>query len=111
MRAKKNTQKKLRLFIPLESILDFSNHIMNMADQAKYHKDGKVWDMRTNSNEQVKGIYIYGNGKVGTFDEDEHGAYGTINPKKVKIEASEATVEVTPNQPELSSAEDDDAPF
>ena len=77
-----------------------------MVEQKKYHKTGKVYDMRTGEREEVEGIYIYGNGKVGTFDSDEYGAYGTINPKKVKLEASEATVDVPANQAELSASED-----
>ena len=105
--GKEKYPKKLRLFIPLESATEFVTHIMNMVEQKKYHKTGKVYDMRTGEREEVEGIYIYGNGKVGTFDSDEYGAYGTINPKKVKLEASEATVDVPANQAELSASEDD----
>ena len=51
-----------------------------MVEQKKYHKTGKVYDMRTGEREEVEGIYIYGNGKVGTFDSDEYGAYEHYKP-------------------------------
>ncbi len=73
--GKEKYPKKLRLFVPLESAPEFVTHVMNMVEQKKYHKTGKVYDMRTGEREEVEGIYIYGNGKVGTFDSDEYGAY------------------------------------
>ena len=102
--SKQKYPKQMRLFIPLSSIDEFCNHIKAVAKMKI--ETGKVYDMRTNEKEEVEGIYIYGNGKVGTFDSDEYGAYGTINPKKVKLEASEATVDVPANQAELSASED-----
>ena len=50
--------------------------------------------MQEGTQIETKGINLYGNGKKNTFDqnEDDYGAFGTINPKmleeaKVMIEA------------------------
>ena len=50
--------KKIGLFIPLETVLDFAQHVMNVADKPENHAKGKVFDMRTGEREEVKGIYI-----------------------------------------------------
>jgi hypothetical protein len=55
--------------------------------------------MRTGEREEVQGIYIYGNGNVSKYDEDEFGAYGTINPRKVVVEIEESPEEVSEESP------------
>ena len=82
--------KKIGLFIPLETVLDFAQHVMNVADKPENHAKGKVFDMRTGEREEVQGIYIYGNGNGSKYDEDEFGSYGTINPRKVVVEVEES---------------------
>ena len=52
--GKEKYQKKLRLFVPLESAPDFVSHVMNMVEQKKYHKTGKVYDMRTGDKSKLK---------------------------------------------------------
>tara|TARA_X000001388_G_scaffold26659_1_gene18776 strand:- start:3313 stop:3672 length:360 start_codon:yes stop_codon:yes gene_type:complete len=86
--TKAKYSKKISLFIPLETAVDFAQHILNVADKPENHAKGKVFDLRTGSREEVDGIYIYGNGNVSNFDEDDFGAYGTINPRKVVIETT-----------------------
>ena len=88
--TKNKYSKKISLFIPLESVLDFAQHVMNVADKPENHAKGKVFDMRTGEREEVQGIYIYGNGNVSKYDEDEFGAYGTINPRKVVVVEEES---------------------
>ena len=97
-KTKAKYSKKIGLFIPLETVLDFAQHVMNVADKPENHAKGKVFDMRTGTREEVDGIYIYGNGNVSKYDEDEFGAYGTINPRKVEIEEEkpEDTTEACP---------------
>lgn len=73
--------KKLSVFIPLDSVHAFCNHLMTMADDQQLHKDGKVYNFQTKANESVKGIYLNCNGKDG-----DYGAYGNINPKKIAQE-------------------------
>ena len=92
--SKEKYPKRIRLFIPLESVLDVSNHCMNLADNPENHAKGKVYDMRDGTSKEVDGIYLYGNGKIGSFDEDEFGAFGTINPRK--IEAKQEDEEEAP---------------
>jgi hypothetical protein len=50
--------------------------------------------MRDGTSKEVDGIMLYGNGKIGSYDEDEYGAYGTINPRKVEAKTDEESSEV-----------------
>jgi len=58
---------------------------MSLCDNEKYHKDIFVYDMNTNEKIPTKGVVIWGKGKVGNYDEDQYGAYGSFNPKKAEI--------------------------
>ena len=84
--GKEKYPKKLRLFVPLESATEFVTHVMNMVEQKKYHKTGKIYDMRTGEREEVEGIYLNGNGRKNTFEEDEDSCFGTINPRRIQTE-------------------------
>ena len=99
--TKNKYTKKIGLFIPLETVLDFAQHVMNVADKPENHAKGKVFDMRTGEREEVQGIYIYGNGNVSKYDEDEFGAYGTINPRK----------EAPPKPPSEQTVDVEESPF
>ena len=77
--------KMAKFFIPLESAYDFAQHIMSLCDNEKYHKDGKVFDMNTGEQVQTKGVVIWGKGKVGNFDQDGYGAFGSFNPVKAEV--------------------------
>lgn len=92
--TKEKYPKRIRLFIPLETVLDLSNLCMNLADNPENHAKGKVYDMRDGTQKEVDGIMLYGNGKIGSYDEDEYGAYGTINPRKVEAKTDEESSEV-----------------
>ena len=83
--SKEKFPKMARFFIPLESAYDFAQHIMSLCDNEKYHKNGKVYDMNAGEQIETKGVVIYGKGKVGSFDEDGYGAYGSFNPVKAEI--------------------------
>ena len=74
-----------KLTIPIESAYEFAQHIMSLCDNEKYHKDITVYDMNTNEKIPTKGVVIWGKGKVGNFDQDSYGAYGSFNPKKAEI--------------------------
>ncbi|MEL0332169.1 MAG: hypothetical protein VW982_08145 [Candidatus Poseidoniales archaeon] len=67
--------KQLTVFIPLESVHSFANHLMNMADDPNKVKTGKVYNYDTKATEEVDGIYLNYKGKQG-----EYGAFGNINP-------------------------------
>lgn len=76
--------KMAKFFIPLESAYEFAQHIMSLCDNEKYHKNGKVYDMNTGEQVETKGVVIWGKGKVGNYDQDGYGAYGSFNPVKAE---------------------------
>ena len=68
--------KQLTIFIPLESVHAFANHLMNMADDNSKVKKGKVYNYETQQKDEVDGIYLNLKGKSGS----DNGAFGNINP-------------------------------
>ena len=92
--SKQKYPRRIKIFVPLDNIDNFCFHLQAMKNNPDMHKDGKVFDMQEGTQIETKGINLYGNGKKNTFDqnEDDYGAFGTINPKmleeaKVMIEA------------------------
>tara|TARA_Y100001938_G_C7942764_1_gene355150 strand:+ start:368 stop:766 length:399 start_codon:yes stop_codon:yes gene_type:complete len=83
--SKEKFPKMGKLTIPIESAYEFAQHIMSLCDNEKYHKDIFVYDMNTNEKIPTKGVVIWGKGKVGNYDEDGYGAYGSFNPKKAEV--------------------------
>ena len=77
--------KMAKFVVPIESAYDFAQHIMSLCDNEKYHKDIKVFDMNTGENVETKGLVMWGKGKVGNYDEDQYGAYGSFNPVKAEV--------------------------
>ena len=73
--------KSLSLFIPVESIQDLTNHLMNLMDDSSKLKKGKVWDFENKEEIEVDGVYLNAKGKNG-----EYGDFGNINPKKISTE-------------------------
>lgn len=73
--------KSLSVFIPVESILDLSNHLMTLRDDPNKVKTGKVWDYENKQEIEVEGVYLNAKGKTGDF-----GDFGNINPKKIAKE-------------------------
>ena len=73
-----------KLTIPIASAYEFAQHIMSLCDNEKYHKDIFVYDMNAGEQIETKGVVIWGKGKVGSFDEDGYGAYGSFNPVKAE---------------------------
>ena len=67
--------KQLTVFIPVESVHAFANHLMNMADDNSKVKKGKVYNYATQQKDEVDGIYLNLKGKAGN-----DGAFGNINP-------------------------------
>ena len=67
--------KQLTVFLPLESVHAFANHLMNMADDNSKVKKGKVYNYATQQKDEVDGIYLNLKGKAGN-----DGAFGNINP-------------------------------
>ena len=61
--SKEKYPKQMRLFIPLTSIDEFCAHIKAAAEDENFKKLGRVYDMKTNSREEVEGIYLNGNGR------------------------------------------------
>ena len=73
--------KTLSLFIPVESVSGFCDHLMKLVDTKT--KTGKVWDFSKNDEVEVEGVYINAKGKEGKY-----GDFGNINlrfiePKEV----------------------------
>lgn len=64
--------KALSVFIPEDSIDAFCQYVQ--AQRLKT-KTGKCWNYKTQSNDEVQGIYLNFKGKQG-----DDGAYGNINP-------------------------------
>ena len=92
--SKQKYPRRIKLFVPLDSIDNFCNHLQAMKNNPDFHKEGKVFDMQEGTSHMAQGVNLWGNGKKNTFDqnEDDYGAFGTINPKmleeaKVMIEA------------------------
>jgi len=83
--SKEKFPKMGKLTIPIESAYEFAQHIMSLCDNEKYHKDIFVYDMNTNEKIPTKGVVIWGKGKVGNYDEDGYGAYGSFNPVKAEV--------------------------
>jgi hypothetical protein len=67
---------------------------MSLCDNEKYHKDIKVFDMNTGENVETKGLVMWGKGKVGNYDEDQYGAYGSFNPVKAERKEEQTTDEI-----------------
>ena len=102
--SKQKYPRRIKLFIPLQSIDGFCNHLQAMKNNSELHKDGKVFDMQQGTQMEVKGVNLWGNGKKNTFDNDEndYGAFGTINPKmldEAKIMAEAKINEISTSEP------------
>ena len=84
--SKQKYPRRIKLFVPLDSIDNFCNHLQAMKNNPDFHKEGKVFDMQEGTSHMVQGVNLWGNGKKNTFDqnEDDYGAYGTINPKMLE---------------------------
>ncbi len=65
--------RSLSLFIPTESIVALSNHLMDLADRKQV--PGKIWDYTNNEEIEVHGVYLNAKGKQG-----EYGDFGSLNP-------------------------------
>ena len=64
--------KGMSLFIPVESVPGFCDHLMKLVD-TKTTK-GKVWDYSKKEEVEVDGIYINAKAKEGKY-----GDFGNIN--------------------------------
>ena len=84
--SKQKYPRRIKFFVPLDSIDNFCNHLQAMKNNPEFHKEGKVFDMQEGTSHMAQGVNLWGNGKKNTFDqnEDDYGAYGTINPKMLE---------------------------
>ena len=84
--SKQKYPRRIKSFVPLDSIDNFCNHLQAMKNNPEFHKEGKVFDMQEGTSHMAQGVNLWGNGKKNTFDqnEDDYGAYGTINPKMLE---------------------------
>ena len=84
--SKQKYPRRIKLFVPLDSIDNFCNHLQAMKNNPDFHKEGKVFDMQEGTSHMAQGVNLWGNGKKNTFDQNEndYGAYGTINPKMLE---------------------------
>jgi hypothetical protein len=73
--------KTLSVFIPLDSVPAFANHLMSLADDKNKHKEGDTFNYSTMSKEKCVGVYLNCNGREG-----DYGAFGNINPAQIKQE-------------------------
>ena len=70
--------KAMSLFVPLESIQPFCDHMIKLGDTKA--KTGKVWDYTKEEEVEVQGIYLNAKGKEGKY-----GDFGNINPKLIEL--------------------------
>ena len=77
--------RRLSLFIPEDSILEFAAYLTRLAKQADKARAGKVWDYARNEEVEVSGFHVDGTGKNG-----QYGDYGTINPVQIAAADSDA---------------------
>ena len=70
--------KFVSLKIPVESIHEFCNYLMTMADGSSKHKTIKVWNYKNKAEEEVQGVVVSFKGQ-----ENEYGVFGQINPSKL----------------------------
>ena len=84
--SKQKYPRRIKLFVPLDCIDNVCNHLQAMKNNPDFHKEGKVFDMQEGTSHMAQGVNLWGNGKKNTFDqnEDDYGAYGTINPKMLE---------------------------
>ena len=75
--------RRFNIFVPLESIDALCSHFQALKEDQSRHKEGNVFDMRENTKVRVQGVYLSANGKKNTFDndEDDFGAFGSVNPR------------------------------
>jgi len=73
--------RQLTLTIPVESIIDLSNHLMALRDDESKVTEGKVWDYDKKEEKRVDVIKLYAKGKEG-----QYGDFGNINPQKIDTE-------------------------
>ena len=77
--------RRLSLFIPEDSILEFAAYLKRLSTQTDKARAGKVWDYGRNEEVEVSGFYVDGKGKKG-----QYGDYGTINPVQIAAADSDA---------------------
>ena len=84
--SKQKYPRRIKLFVPLDIIDNFCNHLQAMKNNPDFHKEGKVFDMQEGTSHMAQGVNLWGNGKKNTYDqnEDDYGAFGTINPKMLE---------------------------
>jgi len=70
--------RRLSLFIPEDSILEFAAYLKRLSTQTDKARAGKVWDYARNEEVEVSGFYVDGKGKNG-----QYGDFGTINPVQI----------------------------
>ena len=89
--------RRFNIFVPLESIDALCSHFQALKEDQSRHKEGNVLDMRENTKVRVQGVYLSANGKKNTFDndEDDFGAFGSVNPRMLP----NAKPTVTPEEP------------
>ena len=93
-----NKPYQLSFFIPADSILEFANHLTQLATQADKVKTGKIWDFEARKQVEVPGFYLNGKGagEEGTW------AAGAMNLQQVpghpssKIEKAPVVCGLTP---------------
>ena len=69
--SKQKYPRRIKLFVPLDSIDNFCNHLQAMKNNPDFHKEGKVFDMQEGTSHMAQGINLWGNGKKNTYDKNE----------------------------------------
>ena len=77
--------RRLSLFIPEDSILEFAEYLKRLSTQTDKARAGKVWDYARSEEVEVSGFYVDGKGKNG-----QYGDYGTINPVQIAAADSDS---------------------
>ena len=88
--------KALRLQITIETVAEYAQHLMDLADDPKNHKMVNFYDWQAKTKKEAPAIEIYHKGKAS--QEDDEGWFGSINPGKFV-------------EPESNSSSPSDMPF
>ena len=73
--------RSLTLTIPVDSIIDLANHLMDLRDDESKIKSSNVWDYKNNEEKEVDVIKLYSKGMEG-----QYGSFGNINPQKTEAQ-------------------------
>ena len=105
--------RRFNIFVPLESIDALCSHFQALKEDQSKHKEGNVFDMRERTKIRVQGVYISANGKKNTYDDDEedYGAFGSVNPRLLPNAKPTVVPQEEEPKPDYNMNWDSEIPF